>query len=199
MLGWLSGLPAAVLYLVMALAAAAENVFPPLPTDMVVAFGSWIAARGSGSALGAFLTAWLGNVAGAAGMYVVGRRHGAGWLRRHFPVMANAENEARLRAMYARYGVLALVVSRFLPGVRALVPPFAGALRLPAAAAIGATAVASAVWYGAISYLAFTAGADWAVVSRAIARSGRVAAIAAAVVVAAIALIVLLRRRRRAR
>ncbi|HET7187358.1 MAG TPA: hypothetical protein VFI52_04355, partial [Gemmatimonadaceae bacterium] len=76
-LQWLSGLPAVVLYLSLIVFAALENVFPPLPTDTVVAFGTWLAARGQGSALAAFLCTWLGNVAGAAAMYYVGHQHGS--------------------------------------------------------------------------------------------------------------------------
>ena len=174
LLEWLAGLPAAVLYVSLALFAAFENVFPPLPTDTVVAFGTWLAARGSGSAIGAFLSTWLGNVAGAAAMYFIGRRHGTSWMRRKFPRLANEGGEARLRALYSRYGIGALVVSRFIPGVRALVPPFAGALQVPSASAIAAMAIASGLWYGLISYLAWRAGTDWDAVSAMIARSGRI-------------------------
>jgi membrane protein DedA with SNARE-associated domain len=180
MLEWLAGLPPAVLYLSLCGLAAAENVFPPLPTDTVVAFGIWIAARGAASPFLAFLATWLGNVAGAAGMYVLGRRHGTGWMRRRFPRLADDASEKRLRTLYARYGLAALVVSRFIPGLRAIVPPFAGALRIPAIAAIAAMAIASGVWYGIIAYLAYRAGADWSALTRMIAHSGRLAAIAAA-------------------
>lgn len=182
LLQWLAGLPPAVLYLSLTGFAALENVFPPLPTDTVVAFGTWLAARGQGSALGAFLCTWLGNVAGATAMYEVGRRHGTDWMRRHFPRLVDDQGEARLRALYSRYGLAALIVSRFIPGVRALVPPVAGALRVPALSAIAAMAVASGMWYGLISYLAWRAGANWDAVTSLIGRSGRVATIAACVV-----------------
>ncbi len=200
LLDWLAALPSAVLYLVMAVIAAIENIFPPVPADTVVAFGSWLAARGSGSAVGAFLATWIGNVGGAAAMYWVGRRHGTAWLRHRFPSVMGGVQEERLQTMYARYGVAALFVSRFLPGVRALVPPLAGALRLSPFATLGATGLASAIWYGAISYLAYSAGADWDQISRTLARSGRLVAVAAAGL-AAVALIAvgLVWRARRAR
>ena len=46
LLDWLSSLPPTALYLVLAVTAAAENIFPPLPADTVVALGSWLSARG---------------------------------------------------------------------------------------------------------------------------------------------------------
>ena len=181
-LNWLAELPAAVLYLSLAAFAAVENVFPPLPSDTVVAFGTWLAARGDGNAIAAFLSTWLGNVLGAAAMYFVGRRHGAEWMRRKFPRLVDERGERRLRELYDRYGIPALVVSRFIPGVRALVPPFAGALRVPAFSAIAAMAIASGVWYGLIGYLAWKAGSDWNAVTALVARSGRVVTIAACVI-----------------
>src|SRR4051812_12982125 len=132
-MGWLSGLPLAVLYPVLTIVAAVENIFPPIPADTVVALGSWLAARGEGSVIGAFLATWIGNVAGAAGMYYVGRRHGEGWIRRHFHAFADGSAEKKFEALYGKYGVPALVLSRLIPGVRAAVPPFAGVLKIPPA------------------------------------------------------------------
>ena len=196
LLDWLGGLPPVVLNLVLAVLAALENVFPPLPTDTVVAFGTWLAVRGKGSALAAFLCTWIGNVAGAAAMYGVGRRHGTVWMRRKFPRLADEQGEARLRHLYSRYGIAALVVSRFIPGARALVPPFAGALRVPAIAAIAAIAVASGVWYGLISYLAWKAGSDWEAVKGMMASSGRIVTIGASVIALAAGLFWYVRQRR---
>lgn len=196
LLAWLTGLPSLVLYVMLALIAAIENVFPPLPSDTVVAFGTWLAARGHGSAIVAFLSTWLGNVAGAAGMYAVGRRHGTVWMRRKFPRLADQKGEARLRSLYSRYGLAALVVSRFIPGIRALVPPVAGALQIPPARALGAMAVASAVWYGSISYVAFNADAEWSELMRLIHRSGTLVAASAAVLLATGIIMWVMRRRR---
>jgi membrane protein DedA with SNARE-associated domain len=156
-----------------------ENVFPPIPADSIVALGSWLAARGEGSVMGAFLATWIGNVGGAAAMYYVGRQHGAGWMHRRFPALGSDRNEKRLEAMYGRYGILALVVSRLIPGVRALVPPFAGALKVPPFTALSAMAIASAVWYGIISYVAFNADAEFSQLVRVVKESGIVVAIVA--------------------
>jgi membrane protein DedA with SNARE-associated domain len=108
-----------------------------------------------------------------------------------------AEAESRLRALYGKYGLTALFLSRFLPGVRAIVPPLAGALRVPAGRAALAMGAASAVWYGGISYVAFRIGADWELLSGTVGRYGRASGIAAAILVAvAIATWLVVRRRR---
>jgi len=198
LIGWLSHAPLALLYLIMAAFAAVENVFPPIPADTVVALGSWLAARGQGSPLWAFLSVWVGNIAGASAMYYVGRRHGTAWIERRFPKIADEKSENRFQELHRKYGAASLFLSRFIPGVRALVPPFAGALRLPAVSSLASVALASGIWYGLVSYLAFRAGAaDWNALTGRISSVGRWIAIGAGVVLAAGALAWRLRQRGR--
>jgi membrane protein DedA with SNARE-associated domain len=182
------------MYLALAVTAGIENIFPPLPADTVVAFGSFLAARGEGSAIGAFLATWLGNMAGAMLMYGVGARYGAERVSQRFGGGAGQE---RLQRMYARYGVWAIFLSRFVPGVRAIVPPFAGALRVGAVRSALAMGIASGLWYGAITYVAFNAGANFEALSARIAAGQRWVGIGAATI-AAIALLAwyVVRRRR---
>jgi len=181
LLDWLTSLPLGALYLALAAVAATENIFPPVPADTVVALGSFLAARGQGSVWTAFLATWIGNVGGAMVMYAVGRRYGAQRLDRRLLGDKGPGAERRLHRLYGKYGVTALFASRFIPGVRAIVPPFAGALRVPPLRAALAIAGASAIWYGTVSYLGFTLGGNWQRVQRLIMDYGRALAIAAAI------------------
>lgn len=178
---WLNSVPIGTLYVALGAVAAIENVFPPVPADTVVALGSFLAARGRGSVVAAFLATWTGNVGSAMIMYTLGRRYGAAKLERRLLGDKAAGAEQRLGKLYGKYGVLALFASRFIPGVRALVPPFAGALRVPATRAGLAIASASAIWYGTVSYLGFTLGGNWQRVLDLITEYGRILAAAAAV------------------
>jgi membrane protein DedA with SNARE-associated domain len=196
LLDWLTGLPPAALYLALAAAAAVENVFPPLPSDTVVAFGSFIAARGHGSAVGSFLSTWAGNIAGAMFMYYMGRRFGAERLMARLSGGDDGKAAAKIRAWYGKRGVWALAFSRFLPGARALVPPIAGALRVPPLEALLAMALASGLWYGLITWLAFRVGDDWEVLSARIGGASRAVGLAAALVAAVLGAIWLVRRTR---
>ena len=178
---WLNSVPIGTLYVALAAVAAIENVFPPVPADTVVALGSFLAARGRGSVVAAFLATWLGNVGSAMVMYGLGRRYGAAKLEQRLLGDKAPGAEHRLGQMYGRYGVLALFVSRFIPGIRALVPPFAGALKVPAPRAGLAIASASAIWYGTVSYLGFTLGGNWQRVLYLVSEYGRILAATAAV------------------
>ncbi|HEU4584565.1 MAG TPA: DedA family protein, partial [Gemmatimonadaceae bacterium] len=162
-LEWLYSLPVPALYAALVVTAALENFFPPLPADTIVAFGVFIAARGEATALGAFIATWVGNVAGAMAVYALGRRYGAEAAQRKMVISARTgeKGEGRLQTLYVRYGMLALFLSRFLPGVRALVPPFAGAMKMPVAPVLAAIGIASGIWYGIVTVAAYHVGSDW--------------------------------------
>jgi membrane protein DedA with SNARE-associated domain len=198
-LGWLSGLPPLALYLALAGAAAIENIFPPFPADTVVAFGAFLAARGEATPAGTFLSTWLGNVAGAMLVYSAARRLGSDWLSRRLERFGGKEREDRVRDMYEQRGLIALFLSRFLPGIRALVPPVAGALRVPAPRTAVVIAIASGIWYGAVTWIAYRVGADWELLQERIGDLSRTTGlIAAAVVAIGIGIWIVHRRRRRA-
>ena len=196
-LEWLESLPVGALYAALALIAAIENIFPPVPADTVVAFGSFLAARGHGTALGAFLSTWIGNVAGAMLMYAVGRHFGAGWLEARMARRGGSEMTARLQSMYGRYGLVAIFMSRFLPGIRALVPPFAGALRVPPIRAAAMIAIASAIWYGTVTIVAYNLGENWDQATAKLGGYQRTIGIVVGAIVVIAVIVWALRRRRR--
>ena len=188
--GWLGDLPLGSLYLSIAVLSAFENFFPPFPSDAVIAFGSFLADRAHGSAITVFLLGWLGNVAGAGITYTLGRKFGAKAFLRRIEKFAGPDAETRIKRLHKKYGFMGLFVSRFLPGVRAIVPPFAGAMRLPAFKVMLSVASASGVWFGLITFLAFRAGDNWDLVERYLVRSGKVAGlVAVAIVVLAVGIL----------
>jgi membrane protein DedA with SNARE-associated domain len=174
-LGWLGDLPLGSLYVAILGLSAFENFFPPFPSDAVIAFGSFLADRASGSPFTVFLCGWAGNVIGAGITYTLGRKYGAKAFLRRIEKYAGPDAESRIRKLHKKYGFTGLFVSRFLPGVRAVVPPFAGALRLPAFKVMLSIASASAVWFALITFLAFRAGDNWDLVQHYMVRSGKVA------------------------
>src|SRR2546423_9866251 len=184
---WLGNLPLGSLYVAILALSAFENFFPPFPSDAVIAFGSFLADRAQGWPFTVFFLGWLSNIGGAACTYTLGRRFGAKAFLRRIEKYAGPDAEERIKKLHKKYGFMGLFVSRFLPGVRAIVPPFAGAMRLPAFKVMLSVASSSAVWFGLITFLAFRAGDNWDLVERYLVRSGKVAAsLAVAIVILSI-------------
>ena len=197
-LSWLSTLPEPLLYGALVLAAFAENIFPTLPADTVIALGAFVAARGSGTALGVWTATMLGNLGGAMAMYGLGHRYGLPWLLQRFPALFPSGATDRVSARFKTQGLLAVIVSRLLPGVRAVVPPVAGAMGLGAVRALIAMSLASGAWYGLVCVLAFRAGANAdALLERIADEQQTVGLVAAGVVVVAVMVIGWRTRRRK--
>ena len=197
LLVWLTGLPDHLLYGAIVVAAFAENVFPPLPADTVIALGAFVAARGNGTEFGVWSATMLGNIGGAMFMYWVGHRYGLPRLQQRFPTAFPADLAERFSEKFATQGILAVVVSRFLPGVRAVVPPVAGALGVGAWRALIAMSLASGAWYALVCVLAFRAGSNSDSLLAQIATQQRTLGIAAAVLLIIGVVVWFLRRRRK--
>ena len=198
-INWLSDLSIGTLYIAIGLISAVENIFPPFPADVAVAFGSFLAARGEASPYTTFLVAWLGNFAGAAFMYFVGRRYGSSAFMTRLERWAGAGAEQKLLKLYGRYGLPALFISRFLPAVRAIVPPFAGAMKLPPVPVALAVGGASGIWFAIITFIAFRAGSNWDVLYAMIVRSSKIIGFSASGLVILVAGLLYIRHKRKKR
>jgi membrane protein DedA with SNARE-associated domain len=153
-------LPGWAVYATVGGLAAVENVFPPVPADVAVGLGAFLSGHGTVLATMVFMVTWVANVTSATAVYVAGRTLGrsffAGRLGRRLLRPRHLETIERL---YDGYGSWGIFVSRFIPAVRAVVPPFAGIANLSAPRTIIPLAAASAVWYGSLTVLvAATAG-----------------------------------------
>jgi len=159
LLSALGDLPPGLLLLILGAGAALENVVPPLPADTVVLLGAFLAARGIASPWMVFLVTWGGNVASALLVYWVARRRGLAFFRLGWGRwLLSGRQIAWLRRFHARWGAPAIFLSRFLPGVRAVVPLFAGVARQSPVSVFIPLAVASGIWYGALVMAGTLAG-----------------------------------------
>ena len=161
-LDWLAGLPTVAAYAVLMLLSALENVFPPVPADVAVAMGGFLAQRGEVSAPLLGTLCWVANCASASATYFLGRIRGeaffaSGWPRKLLP----PEAMRALHDAYEVHGVFGIFVSRFFPGVRAAVPPFAGVAGLGPVRALLPAFTASAIWYALLILAGTALGLEW--------------------------------------
>ena len=151
LLGLISRIPVESVYLLIAVGAAVENVFPPIPSDVIVLVGAILADRSILRADLVFLFAWVGNLALGLGVYVAARSYGAGlFATRWGRWLLRPSQLERMAIFYNDYGTLTVLVSRFFPVFRVLVPAFAGVSRLGFWRTALPLAGASALWYGVL-------------------------------------------------
>jgi membrane protein DedA with SNARE-associated domain len=158
----LLALPAPAVYLVIGTLATVENIIPLVPADTAVALGAFLAQRGLTTPLNVFLVTWVANTAGAVAVYVSTRTYGRSILSgRVGRRLLSPSAIAAIEREYIRFGVVGIFITRFLPGIRAVVPAFAGLVKLSAPRALIPLAVASGIWYGALTAAAAFLGANW--------------------------------------
>ena len=187
-LAWVGGLPRAGVYGVLIALSAVENVFPPVPADVALVLGAFLSQRGYGSAYALGAMCWAANVLSSAGMYFYARSHGRAffdhtWVRRLMPPPA----VQALEKAYARHGLWAIFFSRFLPGLRAAVTPFAGLLGVSPLRALLPAATASAIWYAFLVVVGTTLGLNWERAKAFVGDANRVLAVISVAVFAAVA------------
>ena len=177
-------------------------MIPPVPSDAAVALGAFLSNRGLTTPLVVFLVTWSANLLGAAGVYLASRKFG----RRLFASptgrrLLAPRSLAVIEREYLRFGTAGIFVSRFLPGIRAVVPPFAGLVGLGAIRTFVPMGIASALWYGGITLLGAFIGAEWSRIMALIAGVNRTLGLAAGAVLVCIVVwrLVVARRRRRER
>lgn len=118
----------------------------------MVAVGAFLSRFGPLSAGVILAVTLVANVGSAAAVYVAARTFGRGFFTgRIGRRLLRPESLERLERLYARHGTWGIFVSRFIPGVRAVVPPFAGVAKLGAARTLIPAALASGIWYGTIT------------------------------------------------
>jgi membrane protein DedA with SNARE-associated domain/uncharacterized tellurite resistance protein B-like protein len=143
---------------------------------------------------------WLANVTGAIGVYLAARRYG----RRLFDTAAGRrlltpEAIGAIEREYLRFGLVGIFIARFLPGIRAVVPPFAGIVHLSPLRTGIPIALASGIWYGGLTLLGTELGANWERISAVLSGLNRTLGWLALLVVVAWGASTWLRARRRRR
>jgi membrane protein DedA with SNARE-associated domain len=158
------GIPAFALYAVVFVSCIVESFFPPWPTDIVVVYAGFLAGRGQldprivlGAAIG-------GTQVGVMAVFWIARHWGRALLEGRMGRILPAQQIGRLEEWFARYGASAIAVSRFLPGIRALVMPAAGLARFSTGRVLCWAGASVVIWNGFVVGLGIVAGThlDWA-------------------------------------
>jgi membrane protein DedA with SNARE-associated domain len=137
-----------------------ENLFPPIPSELVMPLAGFLAAKGTLSLPLSVAIGATGSVFGALFWYWVGLRFGEARLRRlaarHGRWLAiSPEDVDTASAWFERNGGRMVFLCRMVPAVRTLISIPAGVARMPLAPFLALTALGSALWSGALAVAGF--------------------------------------------
>lgn len=148
-------------YLVLSALLVLENLFPPIPSEIILPFAGALVAEGAMSFPLAVLFATLGSLVGALLLYAIGRWGGRPLIYRYSAILRLNERQLdRADAWFDRRGPWIILLGRLIPGVRSIVSIPAGASEMPLVQFVALTTLGSAVWN------CVTIGAGWALGSK---------------------------------
>jgi membrane protein DedA with SNARE-associated domain len=151
MFDWITGVVERTGYIGIALLMLAENVFPPIPSEVIMPLAGFTAAQGQLNIFLVVLSGSIGSLAGAAGWYYVGRSLGGDrvkhWAARHGRWMTiHPRDVDRANDWFRRHGGAAVFFCRLIPAIRTLISIPAGVTRMPLLPFLLYSALGTVLW-----------------------------------------------------
>lgn len=150
------------------IAIALENLFPPLPSELVLPMAGLAASRGSFSLFEALFWTTAGSVVGAYLLYWLGAAFGASRLRaiaEKLPLMQGTDVDNTV-AWFERHGGKAVFFGRMIPIFRSLISIPAGVTRMPLLRFGALTLAGSLIWNTIFVLAGYFLGENWIIVER---------------------------------
>jgi len=148
---WIIGVITDMGYLGLFLLMLLESVFPPIPSELIIPFAGFAAARGDLNLFGVILSATGGAVVGMIPWYLVGRIFGLArvrWLADRFGrlLTMNAEEVDQAVDWFRRFGPVIVFFGRLIPLIRTVISIPAGLARMPAWMFFAASTLGALLW-----------------------------------------------------
>ncbi|MFD4744916.1 DedA family protein [Streptomyces rubiginosohelvolus] len=169
------------------LAIALENLFPPLPSEVILPLTGFAAGQGVLTLASALFWTTLGSVVGAVVLYwlgmLVGRdRMHAIWAK--LPLV-KASDLDRTEQWFAKHGTKAVFFGRMVPIFRSLISVPAGVERMPLPVFVLLTALGSLIWNSVLVLAGYWLGDQWEAVETYVGVLSKVVVVLVAVALAA--------------
>ncbi|MBT0993289.1 DedA family protein [Cellulomonas sp. DKR-3] len=168
LVGWVVSVIESLGPLGVGLLVGLENLFPPLPSEVVLPVAGYVASQGGMSLVWAVVAATLGSLVGAWALYGIGAAVGRARLRRWLekvPLVEVADLD-RAEDWFGRHGGTAVLVGRCVPVVRSLISVPAGVERMPLGRFSLYTTLGSLVWNGGLVVAGYALGERWEDIGR---------------------------------
>ncbi|TYP74643.1 DedA family protein [Paenibacillus methanolicus] len=153
-------------YLGIFLLIALENLFPPLPSELILSFGGFMTTSTELTIVGVILASTAGSLIGAIALYGLGRlmpleRQVAFVARYGKMLRLKPEDIRKAHAWFDKYGIWAVLIGRVIPLIRSLISIPAGSTRMRLLPFLLFTTLGSLAWNTFLVVIGATVGASW--------------------------------------
>lgn len=175
---WIGAFPPIGIYLIFTIIAYLENVLPPVPGDVLLAFSGYLAADGLLSLPLVWILTVLASVVGFMNMYWIGYKLG-GQIdeKKDDHILLKFINYRYFRKgkiwMY-KYGQWVIFGNRFLAGTRSVISLTAGMSHLKVSFTILNSFISSALWNAALLLMGWLIRDNWPVIGEYLSAYGKI-------------------------
>lgn len=154
-------------YFAIALLIALENVFPPLPSEIILTMSGFMTTTTSLSIVGVIIAATIGSLIGALILYALGRQLTVKRLERllsHrlFKLLGFHQDDAKKAAdWFNKHGTGGILYGRCIPVIRSLISIPAGIAQTSLGKFCLLTTIGSAIWNTLLVVLGAWVGQSW--------------------------------------
>lgn len=146
-----------------------ENLFPPIPSEVILTFGGFMSTFSDVTRLGVIIAATIGSVVGAMILYSIGSLIDVARLEkvvdRWGPLLRlNRKDIYKADKWFDKYGPWAVLFCRLIPLVRSLISLPAGMSNMNFLLFVLLTTIGSTIWNSVLVYLGFSVAENWEVV-----------------------------------
>jgi membrane protein DedA with SNARE-associated domain len=150
MADWIMSVISSAGYAGIALLMCLENVFPPIPSELIMPLAGYMSAQDKLSFAGIVIAGMAGSVSGALPLYYLGSKLGEERVKAfadHYGrwLTVSRQDLDRAKRWFDRHGGAAVFLCRLVPGVRSLISIPAGITRMSLAVFLTYTAVGTAL------------------------------------------------------
>lgn len=135
-----------------------ENVFPPLPSELIMPLAGFQVGSGKLNFWGALLAGTIGSLLGQLPLYYIGKKLGEKrlreWADKHGEWLAlSGDDIKKADDWFDNHGNKAVIAGRLIPGIRSLISVPAGIAEMNLAKFLAYSAIGTVIWTGALLYL----------------------------------------------
>lgn len=159
-------------YFGIAFLIAIENVFPPIPSEVILTFGGFMTSNTNMTITGVIIVSTIGSVIGAIILYLLGRLLTKERLYKLVDgrigkiLRFKKQDIDKSEEWFSKKGKSTVLFCRFIPMVRSLISIPAGMTKMEFSLFLTYTIIGSAIWNSVLTYLGFAAGNAWESVAK---------------------------------
>lgn len=159
-------------YFGIAFLIAIENVFPPIPSEVILTFGGFMTSNTNMTITGVIIVSTIGSVIGAIILYLLGRLLTKERLYKLVDgkigkiLRFKKQDIDKSEEWFSKKGKSTVLFCRFIPMVRSLISIPAGMTKMEFSLFLIYTIIGSAIWNSVLTYLGFAAGSAWESVAK---------------------------------